>query len=87
MKSKWKNNSRYETGDRKSNNDKQVQSNQIKLKKEEICGKKQAIEQYEKEKSNYKLALKKHETLIKATTERENKLQNELDQVKTKMTI
>ena len=61
----------------------QIKSNSRKKK----YVKKQAIEQYEKEKSNYKLALKKHETLIKATTERENKLQNELDQVKTKMTI
>ena len=40
-----------------------------------------------KENSNYKLALKKQETLIKATTERGNKFQNELDQTKTEMTI
>ena len=63
--------------------------NQIKSnsRKKKYVKKKQAIEQYEKEKSNYKLALKKHETLIKATTERGNKLQNELDQIKTKMTV
>ena len=40
-------------------NEKQVQSNLIKLKKEEIYIKKQTIEQYEKEKSNHKLARKK----------------------------
>ena len=42
------------------------------------------IEQYEKEHSNHKLALKEQETLIKATTERGNKLQNELNQTKLK---
>ena len=68
-------------------NEKQVQLNLIKLKKEEIYEKNQTIEQYEKENSNHKLALKKQETLIKATTERGNKLQNELDQTKTEMTI
>ena len=68
-------------------NEKQIQLNLIKLKKEEIYEKNQTIEQYEKENSNHKLALKKQETLIKATTERGNKLQNELDQAKTEMTI
>ena len=68
-------------------NEKQVQLNLIKLKKEEIYEKNQTIEQYEKESSNHKLELKKQETLIKATTERGNKLQNELDQAKTEMTI
>ena len=68
-------------------NEKQVQLNLIKLKKEEIYEKNQTIEQYEKESSNHKLELKKQETLIKATTERGNKLQNELDQTKTEMTI
>ena len=68
-------------------NEKQILLNLIKLKKEEIYEKNQTIEQYEKENSNHKLALKKQETLIKATTERGNKLQNELDQAKTEMTI
>ena len=68
-------------------NEKQILLNLIKLKKEEIYEKNQTIEQYEKENSNHKLALKKQETLIKATTERGNKLQNELDQTKTEMTI
>ena len=65
----------------------QVQLNQIKLKKKEIYEKNHVIEQYEKENSNHKLALKKQETFIKATTERENKLQNKLDQTKTETTI
>ena len=56
-------------------NEKQVQLNLIKLKKEEIYEKNQTIEQYEKENSNHKLELKKQETLIKATTERGNKSQ------------
>ena len=56
-------------------NEKQVQLNLIKLKKEEIYEKNQTIEQYEKESSNHKLELKKQETLIKATTERGNKSQ------------
>ena len=43
-------------------NEKQVQLNLIKLKKEEIYEKNQTIEQYEKENSNHKLALKKQET-------------------------
>ena len=43
--------------------------------------------QYKKENSNPILALKKLETLIKETTERGNKLQNELDETKTDMTI
>ena len=68
-------------------NEKQILLNLIKLKKEEIYEKNQTIEQYEKENSNHKLALKKQETLIKATTERGNKLQNELDQATTEMTI
>ena len=68
-------------------NKKQVQLNQIKLKKKEIYEKNQAIVQYEKENSNHKLAFKKQETFIKATTERGNKLQNEFDQAKTEMTI
>ena len=68
-------------------NEKQVQSNRIKVNKEVIYEKNQAIEQYKKENSNHKLALKKQETLIKATTERGNKLQNELDPTKTEMTI
>ena len=68
-------------------NEKQILLNLIKLKKQEIYEKNQTIEQYEKENSNHKLALKKQETLIKATTERGNKLQNELDQTKTEMTI
>ena len=65
----------------------QVQLNQIKLKKKEIYEKNHVIEQYEKENSNHKLELKKQETFIKATTERENKLQNKLDQTKTETTI
>ena len=65
----------------------QVQLNQIKLKKKEIYEKNHVNEQYEKENSNHKLALKKQETFIKATTERENKLQNKLDQTKTETTI
>ena len=68
-------------------NENQVQSNLIKLKKEEIYKRNQTIEQYEKENSNNKLALKKQKTLIKATTERGNKLQNELDQTKNETTI
>ena len=68
-------------------NEKQVQSNITELIKKEIYDKNQTIEQYEKEHSNHKLALKKQETLIKATTERGNKLQNELDPTKTEMTI
>ena len=56
-------------------NEKQVQLNLIKLKKEEIYEKNETIEQYEKENSNHKLELKKQETLIKATTERGNKSQ------------
>ena len=68
-------------------NEKQVQSNRIKLNKEVIYEKNQAIEQYKKENNNHKLALKKQETLIKATTERGNKLQSELDQTKTEMII
>ena len=40
-----------------------------------------------RENSNHKLALKKQEILIKATTERGNKLQIELVQTKTEMTI
>ena len=48
---------------------------------------KQTIEQYWKENSDHKLALKKQETLIKATTERGNKLQYEFDQTKTDVTI
>ena len=68
-------------------NEKQILLNLIKLKKEEIYEKNQTIEQYEKENSNHKLALKKQETLIKATTEKGNKLQNELDQTKTEMAI
>ena len=68
-------------------NKKQVQSNLIKLKKQEIYEKKQTIEQYEKKNSNHKLALKKQEILIKTTTERGNKLQNELDQTKNETTI
>ena len=85
--SKWKNKSRYETWDRNLKNEKQVQSNLIKLKKKEIYEKNQTIEQYEKENSNHKLAIKKQEAVIRATTERGNKLQNELDQTKNKMTI
>ena len=68
-------------------NEKQVQSNITELIKKEIYDKNQTIEQYEKEHSNHKLALKKQETLIKATIERGNKLQNELDPTKTEMTI
>ena len=68
-------------------NEKQILLNLIKLKKQEIYEKNQTIEQYEKENSNHKLALKKQETLIKATTEKGNKLQNELDQTKTEMAI
>ena len=68
-------------------NKKQVQSNLIKLKKQEIYEKNQTIEQYEKKNSNHKLALKKQEILIKTTTERGNKLQNELDQTKNETTI
>ena len=68
-------------------NENQVQSNLIKLKKEEIYKRNQTIEQYEKENSNNKLALKKQKTLTKATTERGNKLQNELDQTKNEITI
>ena len=40
-------------------NETQIQSNLIKLKEEEIYEKNQTIEQYEKENSNHKLALKK----------------------------
>ena len=76
---------KHEIGNLK--NEKQVQLNLIQLKKQEIYEKYLTIEQYEKENSNHKLALKKQETLIKAITERRNKLQNELDQTKTEMTI
>ena len=68
-------------------NEKQGQFNLILLKKEEIYEKNLTIEQYEKENSNHKLALKKEESLTKATTERKKKLKNELDQTKTEMTI
>ena len=68
-------------------NEKQIQTNLIKLKKQEIYEKNQTIEQYEKKNSNHKLALKKQEILIKTTTERGNKLQNELDQTKNETTI
>ena len=67
--------------------EKQVLSDITELMKKEKYDKNQTIEQCEKEHSNHKLALKKQETLIKATTERGNKLQNELDQTKTEMTI
>ena len=53
-------------------NEKQVQLNLIKLKKEEIYETNQTIEQYEKENSNHKVELKKQETLIKTTTEKAN---------------
>ena len=76
---------KHEIGNLK--NEKQVQLNLIQLKKQEIYEKYLTIEQYEKENSNHKLALKKQETLIKATTEKGNKLQNELDQTKPEMAI
>ena len=62
---------RYEIENLKK--EKQVQSNLIKLQKEEVYKKKQTIEQYEKENSNHKLALKKQEIVIKTTTDKGNK--------------
>ena len=57
-------------------NEKQVQLNLIKLKKEEIYEKNETIEQYEKENSNHKLELKKARNINKGNYRKRKQITN-----------